>query len=353
MAKNKLKQLLERMTGFEGSVNDVFVDMEKEITALTNKMKESVTAKALDQVSRQFEKIQEKFKPILAAIEELKTNLNGREQQIFDDIQNKNEELKSVLKEHGNSTKESIENFEKRIEILRGEIAVLNDDLTNLTSTNDESVVNLKTEIENSQSRIQKIINTLSQDLEKTDGDVVNTRKDFKKEIETLQEVIKKLRGELMSQLSNVRGGNMNRNIAIGGNTSVLSRYTDINIKPGTNVTLTYSNNDTTKYLDLTITSSGGSVGGTVRQIQTLIVSSQIGTLAGTDQVYLCNAGIQVTLPTAVSDTNLYTIKNVGTSSVLINTVSAQTIDNDTTVVMPVRYTSVDIVSDNSNWNLT
>jgi len=78
-----------------------------------------------------------------------------------------------------------------------------------------------------------------------------------------------------------------NRNIAIGGNTSVLSQYTDINIKAGSNVTLTYSNNQTTKYLDLTIASSGGggSVGGTVRSINNISTSQTAGATAGTDYV--------------------------------------------------------------------
>ncbi len=54
-------------------------------------------------------------------------------------------------------------------------------------------------------------------------------------------------------------GGNANRNIAIGGNASVLSRYTDINFKAGTNVTLSYQNNDLSKYTDITIAPTGRS----------------------------------------------------------------------------------------------
>ncbi len=150
-------------------------------------------------------------------------------------------------------------------------------------------------------------------------------------------------------------GGSMNRQITVA-NVDFLKRYTDINLIAGTNITLTYSNNDTTKRTDLRINSAGGggSVSGTVRQIQTLTVSSAIGTLAGTDQVYLVNGGIQITLPDATAnDTNLYTIKNVGTSSVLVNTVSAQTIDGQSTVVMPVQFTSIDLISDSVNWEIT
>lgn len=79
-----------------------------------------------------------------------------------------------------------------------------------------------------------------------------------------LKDVVEKLKPEVLSRLKH-GGGNMNRNIAIGGNTSVLSRYTDVNFKPGTNITLTYTPNNTTKYTDITINSAGGSgsvVGG-------------------------------------------------------------------------------------------
>lgn len=65
-----------------------------------------------------------------------------------------------------------------------------------------------------------------------------------------------KLRNDILSRLPH--GGNANRNIAIGSNTSVLSRYTDINIKAGSNVAISYVNNDTTKYLDLTFSATGG-----------------------------------------------------------------------------------------------
>lgn len=74
---------------------------------------------------------------------------------------------------------------------------------------------------------------------------------------------IKKIRAEILSFASSLlHGGNMNRNIAIGGNSSVLSRYTDINLIAGSNQTISYANNDTTKFVDITISSSGGGSSG-------------------------------------------------------------------------------------------
>lgn len=164
----------------------------------------------------------------------------------------------------------------------------------------------------------------------------------------------KKLQSDLYTRLPH-GGGNANRNIAIGGNQSVLSRYTDMNLKAGSNVTIIYSNNDTTKFTDVTIASSGGggSVVGTTRSISTISTSQTAGAVSGTDYVYICTAGVNLTLPTAVANTNLYTVKNTSSSSVLVGTTSAQTIDAQTTAILATQYTAIDLISDGSNWDIT
>lgn len=143
----------------------------------------------------------------------------------------------------------------------------------------------------------------------------------------------------------------MSRQIFIGG-ADPLTRYTDINLKAGSNVTITYANNNTTKKVDITIASTGGG-GGSVRSINSVSTPTTAGSTSGTDYVYLVSGTTTITLPTAVGNTNLYTIKNVGTGVVTINTTSSQTIDGSLTVSMPVQYTAVDLISDTANWNVT
>lgn len=167
-----------------------------------------------------------------------------------------------------------------------------------------------------------------------------------------LEEVVDELRPEVLRRFPYYGGGNANRNIAVAGNTSVLSRYTDINLKPGSGVAFIYSNNDATKYFDLTI-STDGAGGGITRQINTLSVSSTIAAIADTDRVFLCNEGVQVVLPTAVGDDNLYTIKNTSTSSVLVATTGGQTIDGDANQILGTQFTAIDVVSNGANWLLT
>jgi hypothetical protein len=77
-----------------------------------------------------------------------------------------------------------------------------------------------------------------------------------------------------------------------------------------------------------------------------------LGSVANTDYVYLVSGNTTVTLPAAASNGNLYTVKNVGAGTVVVNTTGGATIDGSVSASMPVRYTSLDFVSDGTNWNI-
>ena len=95
-------------------------------------------------------------------------------------------------------------------------------------------------------------------------------------------------------------------------------------------------------------------MGGMVRSVNNISTSQVMGDTSGTDYVYVCGAGVRLTLPTANTNTNLYTIKNKGTSSVLVSPNGADTIDTDPNLILVTQYTSVDLISDGvNNWNIT
>lgn len=81
-------------------------------------------------------------------------------------------------------------------------------------------------------------------------------------------------------------------------------------------------------------------------------------TIASTSTVILADASgtaLTVTLPTAVGATGkLYRVKrlNSGVNAVTIATTSSQTIDGATTQILNLQYTSVDLISDGSNWSI-
>lgn len=91
---------------------------------------------------------------------------------------------------------------------------------------------------------------------------------------------------------------------------------------------------------------------GISRTILSISTATTAGVTASTDYTYLVSGTTTLTLPTAVGNTNRYSIKNVGAATVTIATTSSQTIDGSTTASVPVQYTTLDIVSDGTNWNI-
>lgn len=322
-----------------------FSVLDSEIQALKKKLEETVNIQTVDDVSRQLKSFQKKidFAPILEEVKRVGEEFANKSKELRDMIASRENDLESVKRLVVNND---------AVNRLKVEIKTLRESLSQLEMIQGEELKSLEESIatfKNAESKLKVDIKKISEDLNTkvTKKEVEKVSKETKEQMEELNNSINRVKEFASSN----RGGNANRNIAIGGNTSVLSRYTDINIKPGSNVTLTYSNNNTSKYLDLTIAATGGA--GTSRSISTVTVSSVLADTAATDIVVLANGGIKLTLPTAVANTNLYTIKNIGTSSVLVNTTGGQTIDSDPTVLMPVQYTAVDLISDNTNWHIT
>jgi hypothetical protein len=96
---------------------------------------------------------------------------------------------------------------------------------------------------------------------------------------------------------------------------------------------------------------SGG--GGISRSVLSVAVNTSAGSTVSTDYIYLASNTITITLPTAASNTNRYTIKNVGTGVVSIATTSSQTIDGSSSpITINTQYVSLDLISDGSNWNI-
>lgn len=99
-------------------------------------------------------------------------------------------------------------------------------------------------------------------------------------------------------------------------------------------------------------TPAGGSGSGITRSVASISTATTAGASATTDYVYFVSGTTTLTLPTAVGNSNLYTVKNTGVATVTVATTSSQTIDGSTTITLPVANTSVDLISDGANWFL-
>lgn len=167
-----------------------------------------------------------------------------------------------------------------------------------------------------------------------------------------LKDVVKEVIPELTKRIN--RGGALNRQIFIN-NADPLIRYTDLNLKAGSNITITYQNNDVTKKVDVTFTSSGGGGGaGITRSVNSIAVDTLAGNSTTTDYVYLAAGTLNLTLPSTVGNSNLYTVKNTGAGTVTITPQAGELIDGQSNLQLPVQFTSVDLISNNSgNWDIT
>lgn len=348
MDKKKLKNLLETLrTGVEPLESTD--ELEAGVKALTSKLRKQMSAKTLEEVNSVLSDFQKKIdlKPIHKSLEDLKGSTGGMYKELSTNIEGRFGEVSKRLEngllrlqEEQTASKSNSRSISRLEGDFKGKSAIV-DEVKSLSET---TAVEL--------SSIADELRGMIKDIDRKHLETSLKGETSDKSLSELSDGLKKLRRDMLSMLSGIGGGNANRNIAVGGNTSVLSMYTDINLKPGSGITLTYSNNQTTKYTDITIASNGGSSGIT-RQIDTTTVSSVVGSVAGIDYVTLVNAGAKITLPPASGNSNLYTIKNIGTSSVLIVASGAETFDGDATIIMPVRYTAVDLSSDLTNWHIT
>jgi hypothetical protein len=341
--REKLKNLLAGIPESENNMDQAFKSAEKEIkVTMPLSSWEKARFKTISIAEKKFSDFKKQIDDILASIDILKEELKTGDKDLTTVLNEKMMTLRGAMNDQKYANAEQMRTISGQIDNLRKEI---------------QGISQRKVEIPDFASKIGMVENNLkkliaeAEENNKIEFDEVIA--DSQESIARLELEIKKLRADAMSAIASQGGGNMNRNILVGGNSSTLGRYTDLNIKSGQNITLTYVNNDNLKTTDLTIAASGGAGSGITRNISTVNVSSVIGEISSTDYVIVVGAGIQLTMPTAVGNSNLYTIKNKSTSSVLLIPNGSETIDDAANIILATQYTSIDLSSDNANWQIT
>lgn len=100
----------------------------------------------------------------------------------------------------------------------------------------------------------------------------------------------------------------------------------------------------------LTLTTDGRNV-----EIENRIViplatqNATAGSAIGTDYIFLCTGNCTITLPTAVSNANKYTVKNAGLAIITIVFTAGQNADDSTTISLNPGF-ALDFISNNTNW---
>lgn len=89
---------------------------------------------------------------------------------------------------------------------------------------------------------------------------------------------------------------------------------------------------------------------GVNRSISSISGNTSASGTAMTDYTYICTAALTLTLPTAVGNTNSYTVKRTGAGNITIATSASQTIDDAANFTLDAQYQSVNLISDGANW---
>lgn len=125
------------------------------------------------------------------------------------------------------------------------------------------------------------------------------------------------------------------------------------NTLPDQTVTITAGTNITSvtgTYPNFTINADTQSSSGLTRSISSISSPTTAASVALTDYIFFVSGTTTLTLPTAVGNTNEYTVKNVsGTTTVA--TTSSQTINGNLTVTI-LAGSVLTLISDNANWHV-
>ncbi len=346
---NKLKKILTILSP-DGTEVD-FQQFDKEVEMLKSGLKEKIQIKTLEDVNSQLERFQNKIDltPLVNSVNSIEASTIAKIDEISALIEQKLTESNDISVQRDTNSQEKVKTLDFNIQSLRNELATLIQEQSNRIAPLKENITALQELWPTFTQSLSQLKDEFSKSQTKSDSEKALSETSIK----SLNDLIEKTQIGLNERINNIPrgGGAMNRQMFIGG-VDPLTRYTDMNLKAGSNVTISYANNDTTKKVDVTFASSGGG-GGSVRSINSISISTAAGSTSGTDYVYLCTGTLTLTLPTAIGNSNLYTIKNVGSGTVTVATTSAQTIDGSTTIILPVQYTAVDLISDTANWNVT
>lgn len=341
--KNKLKKILSGISNFDSGVKDAFESVEKEMQRVAEKIREEAEIKTVENAKKRLGELREEVKlaieSLLDAFGNLKKELGENETNLTSVLEVKLSALRTVLVESRTANVE-------RTKVLSDEIDKLRADIKEI-SERKVKIPDFGLQIQKIESELGKVMLDLK---EKGEEQLEKQSEEFKEKIGKVDGDIKELRKNVMTALS--RGGSANRQINV--NSSVMStRYTDINFEQFGNIGWTTTNDDDLKRVNIRASIlAGGGGAGTNRTVSILSVSSTLAAAASTDYVYFANVGINLTLPTAVSNSNLYTIKNDSTSSVLVSTTAGQTIDDSATALMASENESLSFVSNASIWGV-
>lgn|SRR3990167_749059 len=345
--REKLNKLLYALTTVEDEKIESFEELDAAMLKLVKRVKEHITLKAIDDINKDLNEFKKdlNLEPLFNAINGLKGDSGKMFRELSQRIKNQMDDLSFGVKDGIKQVKEVKgigRIFTERAELLKKDHEVHKGEMNARIADYEKKAKNLS-----------GIVSNLEIVLDIAKKESSKHGEDNKKEIKRIEELIEQARMDIFASISRIsKGGNANRQINV--NSSVMSTlYTDINFQQFGNIGWTAINDDTNKRVNIRASIlSGGGAAGTTRIVSSIATNTTGAAVASTDYVYFAQAGITFTLPTAIGNSNLYTLKNDSTASVLVATTAGQTIDDSATALMPTENESLSFISNNSVWGV-
>lgn len=325
MNKKKLQRIITKLkTGLEPV--ESLDELEGGIKQLTSKLHKKIEVKSLDSVNSTLEKWRKEidFAPVLSSLKELKEGTNTIYRELGTNLENRATELF----QRAETALKTLESTQNDTEELREEISNIRGNFKN-SETKSKDIEGKHENLSKELKSISKGVNDLVKEL---DSKILTIGKDTGKagkDILSIKEEFIKLRAELLTLINNIGGGNMNRQIKVGG-TDVLTKYTDINLVAGTGITLTTAVDETDKNVDITITSTAdlsvtladvsANSTDTAKSLYTLTnnVDVEFEDAGGATMLYLDESTKGVIIGSATNYGNLFEVWGTGGPSMLV-----------------------------------
>lgn len=205
--------------------------------------------------------------------ESLKLTIQDRDAEYADAIEllikETDKRVRSYLANLQKNADSKLEDVNSLITRLEDKLSSSDSEVRNQLKEAKSAILDFNSKLSKAYKEIESLVNKSFAAYDKLD----NKTELINKEIDSLK---KDLIARFSDAMSHKGGGSMNRQIRIDG-TNYLTRYTDINLKAGSGMTLAAANDDVNKRVNITFTSTGG--GGFTKE-------TPIGTVDGDNLIF-------------------------------------------------------------------
>lgn len=231
----KLKRLNMALSGEKVD----FSGFDAELNKLKKQLTDTVNIQTVSDVSRKLKQFQDKidFQPLMAEVDKLRAIFSTEVASIETRLKETSQKLIEA-----NRLKDT-----KRANVLKKEVSDLEQTVATIQSEYLDKYALIDAHIEAFQETQDNVLEEMKS---------FSTKADLKEALQGIKDTVDKNRRQLMDRLG---GGSMERQIKVGG-TNYFTKYRDLNIIAGSNISLTVVNDDANKNTKLTISASGGGV---------------------------------------------------------------------------------------------